>query len=129
MAPPSSRRRRKKKAMATPAPQEVRVDWSTLPHDILYSIFLMLGQHEIMQGAEFVCAAWRRVAVGEPTLWRRVDLADKFLWLPSSPAAESAMIRAAVDRSAGQCVSFWGPLDDDLTHHLVERYHLLLHCC
>nr|CAB3503678.1 unnamed protein product [Digitaria exilis] len=130
MAPlfPRRRRRRNKKAIPAKASQEACVEWSTLPHDILYSVFLKLGRHEMMQGAEFVCAAWRCVAVGEPALWRRVDLADKLLWLPSTSPAEGAMVRAAVDRSAGQCVSFWGPLDDALRLHLIERIIELTAC-
>ncbi|CAO2200873.1 unnamed protein product [Urochloa humidicola] len=101
-------------------------DWAALPHDILYSIFLLLGQREIMQGVEFVCTAWRRVAVGEPALWRRVGVV-KFIFPLISPVERRmrSMVLAAIDRGAGQSVAFSGPLDDELLLHLVERAPLL----
>ncbi|KAF8662537.1 hypothetical protein HU200_056134 [Digitaria exilis] len=77
-------------------------------------------------GEELVCAAWRRIAVGEPALWRCIDIFDRDgIQRPPLPA-QRATVRAAVDRSAGQCVAFSGPLDDELLVHLVDRYHYSL---
>lgn len=93
-------------------------DWAAeLPRDVLLGVFLRLGSREIMRGAELACAPWRRAAVGEPALWRTVDMATVRLWSPGW----RQMVRAAVNRSAGQCVSFAGPADDDSLLYLVER--------
>nr|CAB3480278.1 unnamed protein product [Digitaria exilis] len=92
----------------SPEPSSETRDWAAeLPRDVLLDVFLRLGCRDIMRGAELACAPWRRVAVGEPELWRTVDMAT--------------MVRAAVDRGAGQCVAFAGPVDDDALLYLVER--------
>ncbi|TVU43208.1 hypothetical protein EJB05_09655, partial [Eragrostis curvula] len=111
MASPPPRRRRCLMEPA-PAPPETR-DWSALPGDILFAVFLKLGPREIMRGADKVCAAWRRGAVGEPALWRRVELTTVPEW--------KAMACAAVDRAAGQCEAYRGPCDNDFLLYLVER--------
>jgi len=116
-AMPSSSSRRQKPPTLAPAPGEAR-DWAALPQDILLAVFLKLGPLEIMQGAELVCTAWRRVAVDEPILWRRVDMGTVTTW----SAAGRAMARAAVDRGEGQCEAFSGPCDSDLLLCLIERY-------
>ncbi|KAG2577304.1 putative F-box/LRR-repeat protein 23 isoform X2 [Panicum virgatum] len=113
---PSSSSRRQKPPTLAPAPGEAR-DWAALPQDILLAVFLKLGPLEIMQGAELVCTAWRRVAVDEPILWRRVDMGTVTTW----SAAGRAMARAAVDRGEGQCEAFSGPCDSDLLLCLIER--------
>ncbi|TVU02043.1 hypothetical protein EJB05_52409, partial [Eragrostis curvula] len=110
-------RRHKNPDVPAPSPPEVR-DWSALPGDILVGVFLKLGPREIMRGADMVCTAWRRGAVGEPALWRRVDLTtvparSTLLW--------KAMARAAVDRAAGQCEAYRGPCDNDFLLYLIER--------
>ncbi|TVU43209.1 hypothetical protein EJB05_09656, partial [Eragrostis curvula] len=110
-------RRRKKPDVPAPSPPEGR-DWSALPGDILVGVFLKLGPREIMRGADMVCTAWRRGAVGEPALWRRVDLTT----VPArSTRLWKAMARAAVDRAAGQCEAYRGPCDNDFLLYLIER--------
>jgi hypothetical protein len=103
----------------SPAPSEPR-DWAALPQDILITVFLKLGPREIMLGAEFVWTTWRRAAVGEALLWRRIDLTSFF------HPARSAMVRAALDRSAGQCEAFCGSCDSEMLLYLVGRYGLVL---
>lgn len=98
-------------------PLETR-DWAALPHDILFAIFLKLGPCEIMQSAELVGTAWRRVAVEEPSLWRCIDMSTPSL---RSAAVGRAVARAAVARSADQCEVFAGRGGDDLLLHLAER--------
>ncbi|RLM61969.1 putative F-box/LRR-repeat protein 23 isoform X1 [Panicum miliaceum] len=92
-------------------------NWAALPRDVLLDVFLRLGSRGVMRGAELACAPWRDVAVGEPALWRRVDMATVRLWSPGW----RGMVRAAVDRGAGQCVAFAGPADDDSLLYLVDR--------
>jgi hypothetical protein len=107
---------------AAPAAETTARGWAALPRDILLDVFLRLGSREVMRGAELACAPWRDAAVGEPALWRRVDMDTVRLWSPGW----RGMVRAAVDRGAGQCVAFAGPADGDSLLYLVERYPL--HC-
>ncbi|CAL5003456.1 unnamed protein product [Urochloa decumbens] len=119
MASPFPRCRIKNPTTPAPAPA-LPVKARHGPHDILHSIFVTLGYREIMHGAELVCKAWRHVAVDEPALWRRIDMGTTCTY-PVLPCSERSMVLAAVDRVAGQCVAFTGPIDDDLLLHLVVR--------
>ncbi|TVU43195.1 hypothetical protein EJB05_09641, partial [Eragrostis curvula] len=57
-----------------PRPAPEAREWASLPGEILFDVFLRLGLCEVMTGAEFVCTAWRHVALEEPVLWRRIGL-------------------------------------------------------
>ncbi|XP_025820819.1 putative F-box/LRR-repeat protein 23 [Panicum hallii] len=105
---------------SSPSAQTTR-DWAALPLDVLLDVFLRLGSRGVMRGAELACTPWRDVAVGEPALWHRVDMATVRLWSPGW----RAMVRAAVDRGAGQCVAFAGPADDVSLLYLVDSCPLL----
>ncbi|TVU07336.1 hypothetical protein EJB05_47386, partial [Eragrostis curvula] len=99
-------------------------DWAALPRDILFTVFLKLGPHEIMLGAELVCTAWRRFALEEPALWRCIgwdDMDELTMRLRVDVEAEAAMDRVALARSAGQCEAFRGYLDYEDLPYLVER--------
>ncbi|PUZ67059.1 hypothetical protein GQ55_3G401500 [Panicum hallii var. hallii] len=48
--------------------------WAGLPHHVLWSVFTVLGQREILSGAGLACVAWWRFARDEPALWRRINL-------------------------------------------------------
>ncbi|OEL19008.1 hypothetical protein BAE44_0019973 [Dichanthelium oligosanthes] len=73
-------------------------DWTALPHDILFTVFLELEPREVLRGADRVCTAWRRVAAGEPALWRHLDM--------GMVALSRRRWRAGVRRGAGRCESF-----------------------
>ena len=107
-------------ATSSPPDRESWRDFSALPRDVLMGIFSRLPHADILRGAGLVCASWRRLAVAEPELWRDIDLSssddDKIVRRPT------AMERAAVDRSAGQCQSFRGPADGDFLAYLAARY-------
>jgi hypothetical protein len=122
-----SRRNKKPAALPppAPAPKEER-DWAALPGDILFAIFLVLGPRVIMEAADRVCLAWRRVAVGEPKLWRCVDMGKVRRWSSTTKPPWRATARAAVHRAAGQCEAFSGPCDDDFLTYLVERYGVFI---
>jgi hypothetical protein len=75
-------------------------DWAAQPQDILFAVFLKIGPHEILRGADRVCMAWWRVAVGQPLLWRYLVMA--------AVSMSTWWWRAAVHRGAGQCESFTG---------------------
>lgn len=96
-------------------------DWAALPRDILLEILGRLQQADILRGAGLACAAWRRAAAEEPTLWRTIDFDFNEGERVDRQAYEArlAMGRTAVDRSAGQCESFRGIADRDLLAHLA----------
>ncbi|TVU42290.1 hypothetical protein EJB05_08686, partial [Eragrostis curvula] len=116
-SPPSSSRRR-----CCEQPPPAAPDWAALPHDVLAVVFLMLGTGEILRGAEFVCKSWRRVALEEPVLWHRVEMP---VVRRCRRGGWRAMLRDAVERSAGQCVAFSGPCDNQSLLDLVDRAPLL----
>lgn len=109
-------------------------NWAALPRDVGYEIFRRLPHRDILESAGLVCSSWRRLAVEEPMLWRHIDIA--FDWkeyrvpglevdeLYKTPARLLAMARAAVDRSAGRCESFRGPVDGRFLLHLGTKYQL-----
>lgn len=110
----SSCSRRTKKPLSLSS-LEVR-DWAKLPQDALLEVFLRVDAHDILWSAEFVCKAWRRVAIEEPTLWRRVDMTRA----PMEHYATA--VRDIVDRSAGMLEAFSGPWDDISLLFIGARY-------
>ncbi|CAO2176198.1 unnamed protein product [Urochloa humidicola] len=73
-------------------------DWTALPQDILFTIFLKLEPQEILRGADRACTAWRCVAVGDPMLWRHLDM--------GTVALSRCWWRTAVRHGTGLCESF-----------------------
>ncbi|KAL6646196.1 hypothetical protein ACP70R_017804 [Stipagrostis hirtigluma subsp. patula] len=108
-------------------PPETVPDWASLPHDVVVEIFSRLRHADILGGAGLACAPWRRAAADEPTLWRRIDLGfdDGDRIDNVTGAARLAMARAAVDRSAGRCESFCGPVDRHVLVYLAAGAPLL----
>ncbi|CAL5010821.1 unnamed protein product [Urochloa decumbens] len=100
-----------------PSPPSEQRDWAALPQDILLVVFLKLGPGEIIQGADLVCRAWRRVAVDEPMLWWRLKMGTVSVW----SVGRDLMQRAAIDRGAGQCEAFSGSCCDRILLYLVKR--------
>ncbi|KAF8659760.1 hypothetical protein HU200_058222 [Digitaria exilis] len=120
-----------------------------LPRDVLWSIFVRLGQHEVLQSTSLACAAWWCFARGVDLTPPAVDVARPLCfsdhsdddcsigdWMFDEAAAADdggqeehrhcvmgwkAMARAAVDRSAGQCEAFCGRADDDVLLYLADR--------
>ncbi|CAO2168336.1 unnamed protein product [Urochloa humidicola] len=73
-------------------------DWTALPQDILFTVFLKLEPREILRGADRASTAWRRVAVGDLMLWRHLDM--------GTVALSRCRWRAAVRHGTGLCESF-----------------------
>ncbi|KAL6622869.1 hypothetical protein ACP70R_032748 [Stipagrostis hirtigluma subsp. patula] len=59
-----------------PPPPAAASGWAGLPRDVLWSVFVRVGQRDVLRGAGLVCAAWWRFARDEAALWRRVDLTE-----------------------------------------------------
>jgi hypothetical protein len=97
-------------------------NWAALPRDVLCIILSFVPQADILSGAGFVCASWRRLAQEEPLLWRRIDLAAATDENEDAPARWQAMARAAVLRSAGRCESFRGRVNGKFLLFLAHRY-------
>ncbi|CAO2142158.1 unnamed protein product [Urochloa humidicola] len=124
-------------------------DWSELPQDALFSVFVKLGAIEILMGAGLVCRSWLQAAK-LPDLWRSVGMAhhkllndidmevlDEVGGVGFSPVREGykyvepkisrdvlcAMARVAVDRSCGQLEVFVGKLlvTDELLEYIADR--------
>lgn len=111
-------------AASVPLPQPA-ISWATLPRDVLWSVFLMLGQHEVLRSAGLVCSEWWRFARYEPALWRRVDLTAAADAVKHGDRTGvnvwKSMSRAAIDRSAGQCQAFRGRANDEVLLYLADR--------
>jgi len=117
---------------SAPPPPPPASGWASLPHDVLWSAFTVLGQREILSGAGLACVAWWRFGRDEPALWRRIDLRASAprdeVKTPAKVCDDSsgwkAMALAAIDRSAGQCEAFWGRADDEVLLYLADRFGL-----
>ncbi|KAF8775000.1 hypothetical protein HU200_005049 [Digitaria exilis] len=103
-------------------------DWAALPPDILFTVFLKLGQHDIFCGADSVCTSWRRIALGEPALWRHVDMTKVLL---CSMRRLAIILQKNMNRSAGQCESFSGGIrcDQSMLTYVVQRAPSLKSLC
>ncbi|VVB07871.1 unnamed protein product [Arabis nemorensis] len=94
-------------------------NWSEQPQELTFSIMLRLDAFEILENAQKVCSAWRRVSKN-PLLWRKIDIrsrrtVDSYYF--------GRMCRQAVDRSEGGLVeikigNFGG---DSLVSYIADR--------
>ncbi|RZC66152.1 hypothetical protein C5167_009845 [Papaver somniferum] len=104
-----------------PSPsQEIR-NWLELPSDVIFHIFLKLGEIDILFRAQSVCSLWRKVSK-EPLLFRSIDMRNRSDLLDDSLYNVEKMAREAVDRSCGQLVDF--AMDDfgsdELLAHIAD---------
>ncbi|KAK3162168.1 hypothetical protein QOZ80_1BG0086270 [Eleusine coracana subsp. coracana] len=124
--PSSSTRRRRSCDNSPPSPSPpgnncIARDYSALPREALLVLFSKIPHADILRGAGLVCTSWRKVAIAEPALWQHIDLATSDDKVDGDDVVPEAMVRAAVDYSAGQCESFRGPAAADLLVYLAER--------
>ena len=82
-------------------------DWAELPRDALLLVLEKLHHVDVLQGPEAVCRSWRHAARDEPALWRRIDFRHRRVD-DSTRWSLRLMAYAAVRRSQGSCVAFWG---------------------
>ncbi|KAF5770747.1 putative F-box domain, leucine-rich repeat domain superfamily, F-box-like domain superfamily [Helianthus annuus] len=93
--------------------QEKR-NWLDLPSDVTANILNRIGMVDILENAQKVCAAWRKICK-DPAMWRVINMND----IKGTRAEVLAvkMCKHAVDRSQGQLV--------DIT--IVSTYDAELH--
>ncbi|KAL8113441.1 F-box protein SKIP19-like [Apium graveolens] len=106
---PKSMKRRAKKA-----------NWLNLPADITANILHRLGAVEILESAQKVCTAWRKICK-DPAMWRVIDMHNHGC-LGDMPYDLDKMCRHAIDRSQGQLVDIniesFG--EDELLEYLAQ---------
>ena len=116
-------------------------DWLELPSDIMANIFSRLCISDILENAQKVCTAWRRISK-DPAMWRVINMND--LFGPNKPdeyededededeydeeeeevvskrkISREKLCKHLVDRSQGQLV--------DLTLVYTNHAEILLH--
>ncbi|KFK21939.1 hypothetical protein AALP_AAs56901U000700 [Arabis alpina] len=91
-------------------------NWSELPPELTSSIMLRLSLEEILENAQKVCSAWRRISK-DPSLWRKIDMRGIHI------SKFGNLCRNAVDRSEGGLVDInIGNIgSDSLLDYIADR--------
>lgn len=109
----------------TPKPKTMKkwvkkTNWLDLPADITANILHRLGQIEVLESAQKVCTAWRRICK-DPAMWRVIDMQNHGD-LSDVPYDLEKMCMHAIDRSQGQLVDitieYFGT--DELMEYLAQ---------
>ncbi|XP_076924893.1 putative F-box/LRR-repeat protein 23 [Bidens hawaiensis] len=95
-------------------------NWLELPSCVMLNILQRVGMHDILENAQKVCTAWRRICK-DPALWRVIYM-DSFAF-PVKRAVTWKMCRNAVDRSQGQLVDFgsYGYACGEVLEYVAQR--------
>ncbi|KAJ0657686.1 putative F-box domain-containing protein [Helianthus annuus] len=81
--------------------QEER-NWLDLPSDVTFNILNRIGMVDILENAQKVCTAWRKICK-DPTMWRVINM-NHFLRRAIPEVSAVQICKHAVDRSQGQLV-------------------------
>lgn len=97
-----------------------KTNWLDLPADITANILHRLGAIEILESAQKVCTAWRKICK-DPAMWRVIDM-QNLGNLGSMPYDLEKMCMHAIDRSQGQLldinIEYFGT--DELMEYLAQ---------
>lgn len=97
-----------------------KTNWLDLPADITANILHRLGAIEILESAQKVCTAWRKICK-DPAMWRVIDM-ENLGDLGGMPYDLEKMCMHAIDRSQGQLVDinieYFGT--DELMEYLAQ---------
>lgn len=119
-------------------------DWLELPSDIMANIFSRLGISDILENAQKVCTAWRRISK-DPAMWRVINMNDLFdpnesdedededeydeeeeevEVDPKRKISREKVCKHLVDRSQGQLVNLTlvSTNHAEILLHVAERY-------
>ncbi|PWA39505.1 RNI-like superfamily protein [Artemisia annua] len=95
-------------------------DWLKLPSDVTRNILYKVGVIDILENAQKVCTAWRKICK-DPSMWRVIYMTN--FWDPNARPPLQDMCKHAVDRSQGQLVDLtivdFG--NDDLLLYVADR--------
>ncbi|KAF5770746.1 putative F-box domain, leucine-rich repeat domain superfamily, F-box-like domain superfamily [Helianthus annuus] len=99
--------------------QEER-NWLDLPSDVMFNILNRIGMVDILENAQKVCTAWRKICK-DPAMWRVINMND--LKGTSAEVLAVKMCKHAVDRSQGQLVDITivSTYDADLHLYVADR--------
>ncbi|KAF5770767.1 putative F-box domain-containing protein [Helianthus annuus] len=114
--------------------QEER-NWLDLPSDVTFNILNRIGMVDILENAQKVCTAWRKICK-DPAMWRIINMND--LRRAISEVSADKLCKHAVDRSQGQLVDITivstSTYDAELHLYVADRYiksaqTVLVHLC
>ena len=97
-----------------------KTNWLDLPDDVTANILKRLDLYEILESAQKVCAAWRRICK-DPAMWKVIIMENH--WSPGDmPYDLMKMCKHAIDRSQGQLVDIYIEYfgTDELLEYLAQ---------
>ncbi|PWA96295.1 RNI-like superfamily protein [Artemisia annua] len=74
-----------------------RRNWLDIPSDILADILSRVGAIDILENAQLVCTAWRKICKNNPDVWRVIYMEN--YWDPKARPLLRQMCEEAVNRS------------------------------
>ncbi|KAJ0657682.1 putative F-box domain, leucine-rich repeat domain superfamily, F-box-like domain superfamily [Helianthus annuus] len=100
--------------------QEER-NWLDLPSDVTFNILNRIGMVDILENAQKVCTAWRKICK-DPTMWRVINM-NHFLRRAIPEVSAVQICKHAVDRSQGQLVDITivSTCDAELHLYVADR--------
>ncbi|MFS8010529.1 putative F-box domain, leucine-rich repeat domain superfamily, F-box-like domain superfamily [Helianthus anomalus] len=78
-------------------------NWLDLPSDVTANILERVGMVDILENAQKVCTAWRKICK-DPAMWRVINMSDIDILRSDAIFSSLTMCKHAVDRSQGQLV-------------------------
>ncbi|XP_022008382.1 putative F-box/LRR-repeat protein 23 [Helianthus annuus] len=86
---------------STSIPKQEERNWLDLPSDVTANILNRIGMVDILENAQKVCTAWRKICK-DPPMWRVINMNDIPIF--GAKLSRVEMCEHAVDRSQGQLV-------------------------
>lgn len=80
-----------------------QTNWLHLPDDVTANILERVGVFDILDSAQKVCTAWRKICK-DPAMWRVIDMENLDDFGMYAAAQIEKMCLHAIDRSQGQLV-------------------------
>ncbi|KAJ0468454.1 putative F-box domain-containing protein [Helianthus annuus] len=98
-------------------------NWSDLPSDVTANILERVGMVDILENAQKVCTAWRKICK-DPAMWRVINMSDIDILRSDAIFSPLTMCKHAVDRSQGQLVDITlvFAYDPGLLSYIADRY-------
>lgn len=99
----------------------IRMNWLDIPSDIMVDIFSRVGAIDLLENAQKVCTAWRKICKNNPDIWRVIYMEN--YWDPTARHVLRMICWEAVCRSQGQLIdlAIVDFCNDDLLFCVTER--------